>query len=83
MIIGVRASQADPVPPIIANGGPLGFDVDDVPYALILTGDGIQIVRLSGSAAERAASLAPGQWAKFEGEKEHEQLFDATAILSP
>lgn len=61
----------------------LPFNVDDVPYALIMASDGIQQVRLGRLSPQERARLVLGVWAEFEGEKVHEHLFDATEIDEP
>ena len=61
----------------------LPFDVDAVPYALIMTPDGIQQIRLGRLRPNEWARLVLGAWAEFEGEKVHEHLFDATEINEP
>ena len=73
-VLGVRCEAGTPVPSTKS-----GFVAvpDDVPYALIATGDGIQQVRLLDDARTVCRSIRVGDYLTAEGEKVHEQLFDA------
>lgn len=59
-----------------------GLDLRDErgPFLLIATGDGLQVVRLSGAAAQQASTVRLGDYVQVEGTKEHEQLFDGEQI---
>ena len=82
-VVGIRFDPSDPVPGIVADMPALPFNVDDIPYVLIATADGIQMIRLGLVSAEARALLRVGVWAEFGGEKMHEHLFDATDIFEP
>jgi hypothetical protein len=72
-VLEVRCASATPV--ALAVAGP-----DDVPYVVIGTIDGAQQVRLRGDSRGLCASILAGDYLEAEGQKVHEQLFDARDI---
>ena len=81
MVFAVRLSLADAIPPPTPSGEPWPFDVDEVPYMLLITCDGLQLVRLSADAAPGISALSRGRWAEFAGEQVHQHLFHASSII--
>jgi choice-of-anchor A domain-containing protein len=69
--------------PALSLSLPQAANVDDevdVPYVIIANVDGNQKVRLLKDAAAGCSSIRVGDYVSAEGEKLHEQLFDATDI---
>jgi type VI secretion system secreted protein VgrG len=55
-------------------------DAADIPYVVIGNVDGDQRVRLRGDAKSMCSSIRIGDYLEAEGEKQHEQLFDADEV---
>ena len=79
-VVGVRCQPSDPVPD--AAQGPVPFNADDAPYALIITVDSppAMQVRLLRDARQACRSIQVGDYLEAEGEKQHEYLFDAEDV---
>ena len=77
-VVGVRCSGGDPVPGVIA--GPVSFDPNDVPYALIATRDGLQQVQLRHGTEKACGSIAVGDYLEADGQKDHEFRFIAEDV---
>jgi type VI secretion system secreted protein VgrG len=55
-------------------------DAADIPYVVIGNVDGDQRVRLRGDAKSMCSSIRIGDYLEADGEKQHEQLFDADEV---
>ena len=77
-VIAVRCAADQPVPEAVR--GPVSFDVNETPYAVIATRDGAQQVRLLGETAKSCGSIQPGDYLVVEGVKQHESRFDAEDV---
>jgi hypothetical protein len=68
----------------LARNGALALaeesDAADIPYVVIGTIDGDQRVRLRGDARATCSSIRVGDYLEADGEKQHEQLFDADDV---
>lgn len=73
-VVGVRCDLSAPVPTVQR-----GFVAapNDAPYVLIAMRDGVQQVRLLHDAKSQCGSVQVGDYIQVDGEKVHEQLFDA------
>ena len=77
-VIAVRCAADQPVPEAVR--GPVSFDVNETPYAVIATRDGAQQVRLLGETAKGCGSIQTGEYLVVEGVKQHEYVFDAEDV---
>jgi hypothetical protein len=79
-IVGVRCAADQPVPDIIH--GPVSFNVDEAPYAVLATKDGLQQVRLLNDTSGECGTLKSGDYLSVDGVKQNEFLFDAEELSS-
>jgi hypothetical protein len=79
-IVGVRCAANQPVPDVIH--GPVSFNVDETPYAVLATRDGLQQVRLLNDTSGECGTLKTGDYLSVDGVKQHELLFDAEEMSS-
>ncbi|MBA3329482.1 MAG: VWA domain-containing protein, partial [Actinobacteria bacterium] len=74
-VVGMRCELNAAVPSAIT--GPVSFNPEAVPYALIATRDGMQQVRLLYDTKTQCGSMRVGDYLEADGEKQHEFLFEA------
>jgi hypothetical protein len=79
-IVGLRCAVEQPVPDVIK--GPVSFDPNEAPYAVLATRDGLQQVRLLNDASKECGTLKTGDYLSVDGVKQHELLFDAEQMAS-
>lgn len=77
-VVGVRCDLGAAIP--AQAQGVVPFNRDDVPYALIATGDGIQQVRLLFDTVTQCGSIQEGDYLEVDGVKQTESLFDAESV---
>lgn len=78
-VVGVRCQLGAPIPtPAL---GEVPFNPADVPYALIVTVDGVQQVRLVREARAICGVIQVGDYLEANGDKVHEFLFDAESFV--
>jgi Spy/CpxP family protein refolding chaperone len=79
-VLALRCAAAQPVPDALA--GPVSFDVNEVPYAVIATRDGLQQIRLHGETGKLCDSIKAGEYLVVDGTKQSESVFDAEELDS-
>jgi len=77
-VVGVRCDLGAAIP--VQAQGEVPFNRDEVPYALIVTVDGIQQVRLLYDTRTQCGSIQPGDYLEVDGVKQNESLFDAESV---